>query len=245
MLRRKIFRSCLVATVLLATASTLHAAAAETVEVAPGVSVTRTTYSAPLNQQPFFGFAEKTPQMRAADARFVTSVLQLTGGRAQAFAETIARAWKAFFSGNLAKAAQRFNQAYLIDPTQSAVYHGLGLIAAERFRDPAFADELLQIARTRPNPSPMLNADYGRFLLIANRPEEAEPVLEQAVAAAPRSATAWSNLAWARLHNGKTVPACAAARRAAGLAPPVRVRSDIDLLRRKAGCTRAPPAAAR
>ena len=34
-------------------------AAAETVEVAPGVQVTKRTYAAPINEQPFFGFAVK------------------------------------------------------------------------------------------------------------------------------------------------------------------------------------------
>ena len=34
-------------------------AAAETVEVAPGVQVTKRTYAASINEQPFFGFAVK------------------------------------------------------------------------------------------------------------------------------------------------------------------------------------------
>ena len=40
-------------------ASTLPAAA-ETVEVAPGVQVTKRSYTAPVNEQPFFGFAAKS-----------------------------------------------------------------------------------------------------------------------------------------------------------------------------------------
>ena len=35
------------------------AASAETVEVAPGVQVTKKTYSGPTNEQPFFGFVVK------------------------------------------------------------------------------------------------------------------------------------------------------------------------------------------
>ena len=37
-------------------------AAAESVEVAPGVQVTKRSYKAPTNEQPFFGFAEKNPE---------------------------------------------------------------------------------------------------------------------------------------------------------------------------------------
>lgn len=229
------FRYCLIAVALLATAI-VRDVAAETVEVAPGVKVTKTTFSAPANQQPFFGFVELTPRQREANAEFVAALERATGSREKAFEEAVRRGWSAFFAGNLAEAAQRFNQAYLLDPTQSQVFHGLGLIAFERFRDPVFADELLRIARTKPSPSKLLNADYGRFLLVANRPRDAEPVLEQAVIDAPRVPTAWSNLAWSRLQNGKSAGACEAASKAELLSPPANVQSDIALLREKAGC---------
>ena len=45
------------------------AASAETVEVTPGVKVTKKTFSAPANEQPFFGFAVKDSAQQAADAR--------------------------------------------------------------------------------------------------------------------------------------------------------------------------------
>ena len=49
----------------------IHPAAAETVEVAPGVQVTKRTYSAPVNEQPFFGFAVKTDAASSAADREV------------------------------------------------------------------------------------------------------------------------------------------------------------------------------
>ena len=49
----------------------------------------------------------------------------------------------------------------------------------------------------------MLNADYGRVLLVDKRPKEAQPVLEQAVKDTPDFGDAWINLAWARLQNGE------------------------------------------
>jgi Tfp pilus assembly protein PilF len=211
-------------------------APAKTVEVAPGVSVTKRTFSAPLNEQPFYGFAEKTPLQRESDAAFVATAEKLTGSREKAFSEAMQRAWKAFFAGNLAEAARRFNQAYLIDPAQSGVFHGLGLVSFERFHDPVFADELLRIARTQPNPSPVLNADYGRFLLVNNRPGDAEPVLEQAVRDDPKFPAAWSNLAWAHFQNGNNPAACTAVGKAAALSPPSNVQADIEMLRSRAGC---------
>ena len=66
-------------------------ALAETVEVAPGVKVTKKAYSAPVNEQPFYGFAEKSAAMREADERFLASVVQLTGSREKAFHATTLR----------------------------------------------------------------------------------------------------------------------------------------------------------
>ena len=54
-------------------ASTLPAAA-ETVEVTSGVQVTKRTYTAPVNEQPFFGFAAKTAEQKAEDDKFVGGI---------------------------------------------------------------------------------------------------------------------------------------------------------------------------
>jgi len=73
-------------------ASTLPATA-ETVEVAPGVQVTKRTYAAPVNEQPFFGFAAKTAEQKAEDEKFVSAMIGATGSREKAFEETTKRAW--------------------------------------------------------------------------------------------------------------------------------------------------------
>jgi hypothetical protein len=130
------FRYFLLTAMVLIGAAGCGRAPAKTVEVAPGVSVSKTTFSGPLNE-PFYGFAEKTPLQRESDATFVATAEKLTGSREKAFSEAMQRAWQAFFTGDLAEAARRFNQAYLIDPAQSGVFRGLGLISFERFHDPA------------------------------------------------------------------------------------------------------------
>ena len=87
-------------------------AAAETVEVAPGVQVTKRTYSAPINEQPFFGFAAKDSAQQAADANFVNAIIQAAGTREKAYEETTKRGWRAVNAGRMGEAAQRFNQAF-------------------------------------------------------------------------------------------------------------------------------------
>ena len=139
--------------------------------------------------------------------------------------------------GNAAVAAQRFNQAFLLAPEQSRVYHGFAAIAQIRFRDLDFAEELFRIASKQPNPLKTLNADYGRALLIAKRPQDAQAVLEQAVKDAPDFGDAWTNLAWARLQNGDPAAACAAADEAIRQRPSRNANTDLIALRNSAQCS--------
>jgi Tfp pilus assembly protein PilF len=210
---------------------------AETVEVAKDVRVTKKTFAAPINEQPFFGFAEKTPDQKAVDDKFVVDVIAAAGSREKAFDATVQRGWALITKGSYAEAAKRFNQAYLLRPEQSAIYHSFAVIAVARFNDQDFADELFKQARKQPAPLKALSADYGRFLLIAKRPKEALPMLEQATVDSPDFADAWSNLAFARLQTGDTKSACDAVAQADKLKPSVNVAGDLNIVRRQASCS--------
>jgi Tfp pilus assembly protein PilF len=235
-----IFRNYLAQTIraaaLVATLAPTLAAAAETVEVVPGVQVTKRTYSAPTNEQPFFGFAVKSPEDKAADEKFVDAIVAATGSREKAFEETSKRAWLAIQAGRVREAAIRFNQAFLISPEQSTVYHGFAVIAQARFNDFDAADELFKIALKQPNPVKALKADYGRLLLIAKRPRDAQEVLDQAVKESPDFGDAWTNLAWARFQNGDAAAACTAAEEAAKRRPSNNSISDLTAVRSVAQC---------
>lgn len=224
--------TCAVAVLLAFTFS----AAAETVEVAPGVQVTKRTYKAPMNEQPFFGFADKNSEQRAADANFVNAIIQAAGTREKAFEETTKRGWRAINANRMGEAAQRFNQAFLISPEQSGVYQGFAAVTLARFRDLDATEELFKIALKQPHPMKALNADYGRFLLVAKRPKDAQPVLEQAVKDAPDFADAWTNLAWARFQNGDQAAACAAAEEASKQRPSATSAGDLTAVRDRAQC---------
>jgi Tfp pilus assembly protein PilF len=224
------------AVAFVATLASTLAAAAETVEVVPGVQVTKRTYSAPINEQPFFGFAVKNPEDKAADDKFVSAIVEATGSREKAFEETTLRGWRAINTGKIKEAAVRFNQAFLILPEQSRVFHGFAVVAQARFNDLDAADELFKIALERPNPVKALKADYGRFLLVAKRPRDAQSVLEQAVKETPDFGDAWTNLAWARFQNGDAAAACAAAEEAAKHRPSNNSMGDLTAVRSVAQC---------
>jgi predicted Zn-dependent protease len=212
------------------------AAFAEIIEVAPGVKVTRKTFSGPINEQPFYGFAEKSAAMREADDRFISGIIQLTGSREKAFSATTLRGWRALGSGNFSEAARRFNEAFLLNPEASEVYHGLAALAQARFNDVEFAEELFKVARGQPNPAKNVNADYGRLLMIAKRPHDAQPVLEQAVIDNPEFGDAWANLAFARLQNGNVPAACVAANEAGRHITSPNSSYDLALFKRQAQC---------
>ena len=110
------------------------------------------------------------------------------------------------------------------------------MIALARFHDSEFAEELFRIARKAPGALATLNADYGHMLLGANRPRDAEPILEQAVKDTPTSGAAWADLGAARLQNGNQPGACQAADRAEMFQDTARENADIKRIWREARC---------
>lgn len=214
----------------------LSAANAETVEVAPSVQVTKKTFAAPPDEQPFFGFVDKTAEQRAADAKFIAEATAAVGSREKAFDVVVLRGWKSVTANRFGEAAKRFNQAYLLSPEQSRVYHGFAAVAQARFNDLDFAIELFKLARKQPAPLKALNADFGRVLLMAKRVADARPVLEQAVIDTPDFGDAWVNLAYARMKSGDNSGACAAADEAARRKPSSGAGRDLVFIKKDAQC---------
>jgi predicted Zn-dependent protease len=225
-------RAWIIGMVALACMAPSHA---EMLETAPGVKVTKKTFSAPIDEQPFFGFAEKTPEQRKADADFLAAADKL-GSREAVFDVAIARGWTHIARGNLSEAAKRFNQAWLLAPERSAVYHSFAVIVAARFGDLEYAEELFKIALRQPKPRRTLKADYGRLLLKAKRPAEAKTILEESVHDAPEFADAWASLGLARLQTGDAAGACAAVSESEKLKLSRKVMSDLIMLKKQAAC---------
>lgn len=210
--------------------------AAEQIEVGNGIYVTKKSFQVPANEQPFFGFIEKNEAQREADDRLLSSIAESGVSKEYAFNKAMLRGWQAFHKGDAALAGRRFNQAWLIDPTQAAVMHGFAVLAATRFNDPEYAEELFETGSRMDNRPPGYMADYGRFLLIQKRPKDALLILEDAVRVSPHNVTAWSNLAWARLKTGRRDRACDAAERSQRLRPPPPVASDLKAIIKIAKC---------
>lgn len=211
-------------------------ALAEPVQVAPGVTVNRRTYPVPANEAPFFNFAAKSPDQKAADEALIAQVRGTGIDPGQAAQRALAQGWQAVIQGqDFATGARRFNQAYLLAPNESGVYQGFAAVAASRFKDFAFADELFRVAARMRNPSRALPADHARVMLMAGRPADAKPLLEKAIAADPGWAVPRANLAWTVLQLGNPKEACRLADTVAGR-DMEQTRADMAKLRQLAKC---------
>ncbi|MBZ6079248.1 hypothetical protein [Microvirga puerhi] len=194
------------------------------------------TYDVPANEAPFFNFAEKNPAQRAADEKLVADVLKTSLDRSKAASAAIAAGGRAFLEQrDLSTAAKLFNQAYLLDPELSGIYHRFAMIVAGRFKDYDYSNELFDLAARMKSPAPSLQADHGRMLLMAGRPQSAKAVLQQAVANSPEWAIPRMNLAWATLLAGLRDEACRLKSEVHGQDLDV-VQSDLVLFAQKAGC---------
>src|SRR4051812_11175064 len=212
-------------------------ARAETIEIAPGMTVTKKIYGGPDSEAPFYGFAEKSPMLRQADDIFISLALQTYGSRTKAFEHLARRGWQALEADDFKLAGTRFNQAALFAPAQSQIFHGFAVIGYTYFNDPQFADELFKVALKQPGALANLNADYGHFLLAANRSADAEQVLEQAVKDTPEAGDAWTDLGLARLRNHDPGGACLAADQADKLAHATHAHTSILWIWREAKCS--------
>lgn len=212
-----------------------NAARAEMVEVAPGVTITKKTFSARIDEQPFYGFAEKSAEQQKADVDFLAAA-DKTGTREAVSAAAIERGWGHLDRGNFPEASKRFNQAWLLAPERSAIYQGFAVITAARFGDLEYAEELFKTALRQPKQRRTLKADYGRLLLKAKRPAEAKTILEESVREAPDFADGWVSLGLARLQTDDAAGACAAATEANKLKLSRGTMIDLLLLKRQGAC---------
>ncbi|NNF16189.1 MAG: hypothetical protein HKN70_05545 [Gammaproteobacteria bacterium] len=86
----------------------------------------------PINERPMYGGLEKTAAQKRADKHYIQ--LATRGGRSRTeAAEMAARTgWNLFYTGDRATAIKRFNQAWLLDPTNQHALWGFAVVSADR-----------------------------------------------------------------------------------------------------------------
>jgi tetratricopeptide (TPR) repeat protein len=137
-------------------------------------------------EMPLWEGLTKTPEMLAADAAFVASVKDATGGDFKAgYQRVVRKGWDAFLAGDQEIAIKRFNQATLIDPARGEAYWGFALATHVRGDGLAVAERWFLEAEKRIPEEPALLADHARTLDESGEPERAKVMFEHVVELAP------------------------------------------------------------
>lgn len=87
----------------------------------------------PINLQPKYGGVQKTPKMLAADEKFLADMDKMfNGDRKQASYAVAQRGWDYFRAGQSDDAMRRYNQAWLLNPSNGAALWGMAVYLASR-----------------------------------------------------------------------------------------------------------------
>lgn len=85
----------------------------------------------PKNELPMYGGIPRNPYEQEADEEFKKNVIEEYGSREMAFNKAIILGWHWFFKKDYPQAMRRFNQAWLLDPHNPAVFHAFGMTLDE------------------------------------------------------------------------------------------------------------------
>lgn len=133
---------------------------------------------------PMYGGIEKDVGQKIADAEFVAEAGKLAGSRQKASEEFVKKGWEAFFSKrDLMMAMRRFNQAWLLNPENSDVLWGFGVLSGAMNKIDDSVDFLRQASEKLHDNARILN-DLGFSLTIAadlcGDPDESLKMLKEA-----------------------------------------------------------------
>ena len=167
--------------------------------------------------------------LTTADERLRAEVTVRGLSFADAANEAVASGFLHFFDGDYQTAMQRFNEAWVLDPDNGDLYHGFALLIFER-GDTTGAERMFRAAIARQRVSASAYANYGRFLIAAERYGEAAGVLEDALAREPGFAPAEARLAIAHFGAGEVDAACRRARAVIDRAPDAEASVLEDIL---------------
>ena len=162
----------------------------------------------PPDERPMYGGVEKTPAMLQADNEFIASVLAKGVTRAQGSDQMIHLGWDYQRKSDYATAMKRFNEAWLLDPDNGDAFHGFALVVLSRDKDVAATDALFQQGLAKPRQSPGIYLDYGRFLLVIQRPADAVAPLRKAASFPDMGPDAQALLTVALFQSGNRTAAC-------------------------------------
>ena len=93
----------------------------------------------PNNELVMYGYKDyqdylsnRPPEIAEIDDKFLASVLEVDNTRENASDSAVDRGWYYLFAGDSSTAMKRFNQAWLLNPTNYNVYWGFGVVTGQQ-----------------------------------------------------------------------------------------------------------------
>jgi tetratricopeptide (TPR) repeat protein len=144
----------------------------------------------------------KSPQMKAADKRFIDDAVQLAGSKKAAAVEMVQKAWNYYNDSKPVIAMMRFNQAYLLDPDNADIYWGFGKLLLDQQRYHEAIGMLDRSAALNSNNSRVYYLRAGANCLI-NDFDKAFSDYDRAIGLDPNNGAFYYNRAWAYFKIGQ------------------------------------------
>jgi len=142
----------------------------------------------PVNEMPMYNYdAPKTEDMKVADYIFIAQMVEKEGSRENAALAAIEWGWSYYEKGDLASAMKRFNQAYLLDPSQGEAYTGMAVIVSDRDQNEEEVETLFRLAISSGKHTFVTYRNYGSFLFHNGRAEDARDLLAKGIAEWPEA----------------------------------------------------------
>lgn len=174
----------------------------------------------PTQLKPLFGCDERFGARRDADERFVEK-LQESGVEGPGLSwQLVRQGWKWMGLRKVSVALNRFNLAFEADPANGDVYHGIAVVMSATAQPDNIIDYWFDLGVKQVKGQPGRFSDYGRFLVMTGRLDEARPILETALKQEPFNAWAMGNLAQVHLQQDRPAEACPYIAGIAGAKPP-------------------------
>jgi Flp pilus assembly protein TadD len=134
---------------------------------------------------PEYGHRPKNAEMQASDSAFVAQTLAVIPDRKQASDHLVELGFSLLVKGDMTKAMYRFNQAYLVEPGNPAIYRGYGAFFVALDRNTEAAQQYQKGLAVDSTNSDLMTDMAGVFLaeyhnLRKTSPERADQLLSGA-----------------------------------------------------------------
>jgi tetratricopeptide (TPR) repeat protein len=132
---------------------------------------------------PKYGLAQKTKEQKQADEKFITETMELeqfNGDRKAASSHLIQLGFTYLYYGDPKTSMYRFNQAYLLDSTNTDIYWGFGAVYMAIAHYEKARQQYLQGLSINPVSSHLLT-DYGTYFMSQYAKQHATNHLDSAL----------------------------------------------------------------